>query len=116
MIFDKILDELMTPTGQAGPASAAYNRAMSGGGHALLGACAAVLIGGWGLWFGLGVAVAYWLAKERGDLTRGGGIFDGIEDALMVWIGTAYGPWWWLFLMAAVMAYIMALDAVRRLL
>lgn len=39
MIFDKILDELMTPTGQAGPASAAYNRAMSGGGHAAGGLC-----------------------------------------------------------------------------
>lgn len=44
----------------------------------------------------LGVAAAYWLLKERKDLTRGGGWRDGLVDAALVGVGAFYtGPRWW---------------------
>ena len=88
-------------------------RATTAGAHALLGACAA---SGGVWWLGMAVAAVYWLWKERADMARGGSWRDGVEDMACVWLGTAYGPWWWPFVMGAVMAYIMAMDAVRRLL
>lgn len=58
---------------------------------------------------------AYWWAKERGDLRRGGGVADGIMDAAAValgfWAGQALGPdaWWPIFAVnaAAVLPFAM---------
>ena len=110
----RIFAEIETPSNQIGPLHAAYERATQGIGHALLGACAAVLLGGYGLAFGLAVATAYWLIKERGDLRRGGAWADGIEDALLVCIGTYYGPWWWPLVLLAVAGYLMLMGAIRE--
>lgn len=87
--------EITTPTGQAGPLSAAYARAMSGVGHAVLGATFCAPLGASGIIMALAVAVIYWTAKERGDLRRGGLMWDGIEDALCVSLGAWYGVIWW---------------------
>lgn len=108
MILRLIIAELQAPNG--GPLAGPYLRAVTAGGHALLGACFAV--GGY-WWAGFAVALVYWLWKERGDLMRGGAVFDGLEDAAMVWLGTFYGPFWWPFLMIACMGYIMAAGAWR---
>ena len=112
-MIDLIWRELETPTGQIGPLSRAYNRAMSGLGHAMLGAAAAGVFGGWGLFFGLWVASAYWVAKERGDLRRGGALWDGMEDAVLVCVGTYYGPWWWPLVVLACAGYVMVMGARR---
>lgn len=42
-------------------------------------------------WAALVVGLGYWLIKERGDLKRGGGLRDGIEDAVFVAVGAAGG-------------------------
>lgn len=105
--------EINTPSGQVGPLSAAWGRMLSAGGHALLGAAAAAPFGVWGLGGALVAAVAYWLAKERGDLRRGGELWDGAEDALMVGLGFWYGVWWWPALILGAMGYILASAAAR---
>jgi hypothetical protein len=110
MILRLIIAELQAPNG--GPLAGPYLRAVSGGGHALLGACFATQ-GIW--WAGLMVAVVYWLAKEWGDLRRGGAILDGLEDTVMVWLGTWYGAFWWPFVIFGCMAYIMMAGAWRAL-
>ena len=109
--LDAIWREINTPSGQTGPLDAAYRRAVIGMAHALLGAAFAGLLG----WYGLGAAyllgLAYWLAKERGDLRRGGDVRDGLEDAVMVSLGTFYGPWWWPLVMIGCGGYLMAVEA-----
>ncbi len=60
------------------------------------------------------VAVVYWLAKERGDLRRGGGWLDGAEDAAMVSLGAWYGAAWWPALVIGAGAVMMVSGAVRR--
>jgi hypothetical protein len=109
-LFDRLWAEINNPRG--GYLAASHYRAVTGGGHILLGACAA---SGGVWWVGFAAALAYWLIKERGDLRRGGAWLDGAEDTLCVWIGTTYGPWWWPFMAVSVMGYIMAASAVRRL-
>lgn len=42
-----------------------------------------------------GVAVLYFLLKERRDLARGGGFLDSLIDAGGVALGALYGPGWW---------------------
>jgi len=105
--------EIETPSNQIGPLHRAYERAVIGIGHAMLGACAAVAFGGYGPPFALAVGGLYWLMKERGDLKRGGGLWDGVEDALMVTLGTYYGPAWWPPMIVATGAYLMAMGARR---
>lgn len=109
-LLGSIWREINDPNGGAlGPQ---YLRAVTAGGHAFLGACFAQDM--W--WAGLAVAVIYWLVKEWGDLGRGGTIRDGLEDTVMVWLGTFYvGPWWWPWLMVGCMAYIMAAGAWRAM-
>ena len=108
-LFDAIWDEIHNPHG--GRLAAAHARATTAGAHAVLGACAA---SGGVWWLGLAVAALYWLAKERGDLRRGGAWLDGAEDTLCVWIGTCYiGPWWWPVAVLAIMGYVMAMGAIR---
>lgn len=105
--MDPYLSEILTPSGQTGPKAQAYQRAVEAIGHALLGACvpalALWLAGDW--WTAaaaylvialrVGLAGLYWLAKEAGDLRRGGRLADGLTDTGMVWVGTLYGPGWW---------------------
>ena len=79
----------------------------------MLGAAVALPMGQYQWIFGLAVAVAYWLAKERGDLRRGGALWDGMEDAVMICIGTYYGPWWWPLVVLACAGYVMIMGAVR---
>ena len=95
MILSLIWAEINTPSGQAGPLSGAYRRAVEGIGHAVLGAAFCAYLDGWGLALAVPVAAIYWLAKERGDLRRGGRWLDGAEDAVMVGLGAWYGPAWW---------------------
>ena len=114
-MFRLILAELRTPSNQQGPLHGAYDRAVQGLGHAMIGAALAGVLGWYGLAAGLAVALAYWLAKEAGDIGRGGDVRDGIEDAIMVWLGCFYGPWWWPMLMLGCGAYLMVMGARRGL-
>jgi hypothetical protein len=112
-MIDLIWREIETPSGQSGPLSAAYLRAVVGMGHALLGAALSAPFGWYGLGAALALALVYWLAKERGDLRRGGDMRDGLEDALMVSLGAFYGPWWWPAVMIGCGAYLMLMGARR---
>jgi len=114
-VIHQIIAELKTPSGQTGPLHGAYDRAVQGLGHAMIGAAMASVLGWYGLAAGLAVALAYWLVKEAGDIGRGGDVRDGIEDALMVWLGCFYGPWWWPMLMLGCGAYLMVMGARRGL-
>jgi hypothetical protein len=113
VIFNTIIKELSTPSGQMGPASDAYLRAVVAGGHALLGAAICAWFGWWGLAVAVPLAVAYWWVKERGDLLRGGAFWDGLEDTVMVSIGAWYGVVWWPLVVLCCMGYIMAASIVR---
>jgi len=63
--------------------------------HAMVGAAFVSWFGLIGLFPALGLGLAYWTIKERGDLQRGGALWDGIEDALGVCMGGLYGmPHW----------------------
>ena len=115
---DLILAEIATPTGQVGPLGGAYLRAVSGIGHALLGAAFFAPLGLLGLGAPLIVraaivALIYWLAKERGDLRRGGSLWDGIEDAICVSLGAWYGAVWWPVAVLAAAGIILGSAAVR---
>lgn len=111
MILDDLFGEILTPSGQPGPMHKAYERAVEGIGHAMLGAGLVSLLGVWGLLPGMAVAAVYWWVKERGDLRRGGDWLDGIEDALMVSLGAWYGLWWWPAVMLGCGAYLMVMGA-----
>ena len=112
-VFSAIWAEINTPTGQTGPLSAAYARAMGGVGHAVLGAAFCAPLGVWGLGAALVLALIYWTAKERGDLRRGGRLWDGVEDATCVSLGAWYGVIWWPAAVLVAAAIIMASAAVR---
>lgn len=62
-------------------------------GHAMLGA--ALPIWGLGPAAALRLGLAYWLAKERADLKRGGSVRDGLTDTAFVAAGAFYGESWW---------------------
>lgn len=110
-----ILAELRAPSNRQGPLHGAYDRAVQGLGHAMIGASLACAFGVWGGAAAFALAVGYWLVKEAGDIGRGGDLRDGIEDAVMVWLGCFYGPWWWPALMLACGSYLMAMGARRAL-
>lgn len=112
-VLNTIWKEINTPTGQVGPLSAAYGRAMGGVGHAALGALFCAPLGVWGLAFALVMALAYWLTKERGDLRRGGRFWDGVEDAICVSLGAWYGVVWWPGAVLLAAGIIMLSAAVR---
>lgn len=105
--MNSIIAELFTPSGQTGEVSPAYRRAVIAIAHAVLGAALAQFLGGFGLAFALLLAVAYWLAKEWGDLKRGGALWDGVEDALMVSFGAWYGAPEWPLVILCAAGYIM---------
>jgi len=104
-----LLAELLRPS--AG--ESAYVRGVVGLGHAMLGAALVWPFGGYGLPCALAIGAAYWWVKERGDLTRGGALLDGLEDAIMVMLGTFYGAAWWPALMLACAGYLMLMGARR---
>lgn len=113
MILDDLFGEILTPSGQIGPLDAAYRRAVVGIAHAALGAAFCAPLGLWGLAPAMGLAAVYWLAKERGDLRRGGQVLDGAEDAVMVMLGGWYGPAWWPALVIGAGAVMMVSGAWR---
>ena len=112
-VIRKIIAELATPSNQVGPLDRPYRRALIGIAHALVGAVLVSALPGYGWPLGLALGAAYWLIKERGDLTRGGGIVDGLEDAVMVSLGAWYGPWWWPAVVLACGGYLMVMGARR---
>lgn len=91
--------EIDTPsTAASGPLHAAYERAVVGMAHMALGAALASLLplewAVWGALARLAIVAAYWLAKEAGDLRRGGTLADGLEDAACVGLGCwTFNPW-----------------------
>lgn len=104
--FARMLAELRRPsTLPPGAPHGAYDRMVIGLGHAMVGAALVVAVwplSGWGLMIArLGLALIYWMAKERGDLKRGGTVADGVEDTALVWLGAWYGPAWWPFAVLA---------------
>ena len=87
----------------------AYDRMVIGIGHAMVGAALVTLLPaafGLGVTLRLTVTLAYWALKERGDLTRGGTLVDGLEDTALVGLGTWYGPAWWPWAVLAVGVYL----------
>lgn len=94
-LFEAMLDELMRPSNASpGPLHGAYERAVIGIGHLVLGAAAAGILQP-NPWLSLGLASTYFVTKEVADLRRGGTPRDGIEDAACVGLGLFYmGQWW----------------------
>jgi hypothetical protein len=113
MLIRQILAELATPSNQVGSLDRPYRRAVIGIGHAIVGAALVSALPAWGWPLGLTLGAVYWLIKERGDLLRGGGILDGLEDAAMVSLGAWYGPWWWPVVILGCAGYLMARGAMR---
>jgi hypothetical protein len=109
-VISLIIAELRTP----GSGESVHHRATTAVGHAIVGAALVAPFGAWGLGAGLFLAVAYWWAKERGDLGRGGAVWDGLEDTVMVGLGAWYGAAWWPAVIVLAMGYIMAVAAWRR--
>ncbi|MDO5643693.1 MAG: hypothetical protein Q4G26_15075 [Paracoccus sp. (in: a-proteobacteria)] len=73
-----------------------YLWALIGLGHVMLGAMLQGLLGAAGAAARLGLAIGYWLIKERADLRRGGSLRDGLIDAGFVGVGAFYtGERWW---------------------
>lgn len=117
-----VLAELARPSDlPPGPLHAAYDRAVIGIGHAVVGAALAFplawadgTIGVAALIVARGaLAWGYFLAKETGDLRRGGGLRDGIEDTVLVWFGTMYGPAWWPVALLGIAGYLMLAGAAK---
>ena len=98
-LWQAFFDEIARPsTLPPGPLHGAYERAVIGMAHATLGAAGASLVAPqwavWGAGARLALVAVYWLAKERGDLTRGGTLADGIEDTACVGLGCfVWSPW-----------------------
>lgn len=87
----RLIREIMTPTD-----GSPYVWAVIALGHVMLGAALQGALGWTAAGARLAVAVAYWWAKERGDLRRGGSLRDGLIDAAFVGVGAFYeGPRWW---------------------
>ena len=109
--------ELMRPsTAPAGPLQAAYQRGVVGMAHGLLGAALVAILGPlWGMALRGGVALAYFAAKETGDLRRGGTFWDSIEDTAMVGLGAWFwGAAWWPLAMLGLGGAIMLSGAARH--
>lgn len=87
-----LLADILTPSARD---ETPYFAAVIFIGHAMLGAG----LDGMGLVGPLGgaagVAVVYFVLKERADLNRGGGLLDSLIDAGGVALGALYGPAWW---------------------
>lgn len=87
-----------------------YQWAVIGLGHVMLGAALQGLLGVTAAAARLALAALYWIAKERGDLRRGGSLRDGLIDAAFVGVGCFYtGDRWWpvaVMLTAAVGAWV----------
>lgn len=81
----RLLAEVMQPTD-----GAPYVWAVIALGHVMLGAALQGVLGATAAAARLGLAVAYWIAKERGDLRRGGSVRDGLIDAAFVGVGAFY--------------------------
>lgn len=111
-LIDRIWQQIEEPDSAAVP-SRAYIRAVIAIGHAMLGAAVCAWFGAWGLGLAVPLALVYWLAKERGDLTRGGTFWDGAEDTVMVSLGAWYGAVWWPALVIVSAGYIMAVATWR---
>jgi len=93
-ILDAMLAELFRPSDlPPGPLHRAYERAVIGIGHLVLGASIAGLLAP-APWASLGLAMLYFAFKEIGDLRRGGSLRDGIEDAACVGLGLFYAGQW----------------------
>jgi hypothetical protein len=106
---------LRTPSG-VGPINPAHHRAATLLGHVVIGAALVAVTGTTAAPVaGIAWAAGYWLVKERGDLRRGGGLRDGIEDAAAVLLGTAYaGEWWWPVAGLAAAGAVMLAETRRR--
>ncbi len=110
----RLIASIRTPSGGADPLALSHHRAVTAGGHALLGAAVAGPFGLYGLGAATLAAAAYWLAKEWADLRRGGRVWDGAEDTVLVALGFWYGTPWWPAMILACMAWVMAMDARAR--
>lgn len=111
-LIDRIFRQIETPDSAAVP-SRAYTRAVIAISHAMLGASVCAWLGPYGLALAVPLALVYWLAKERGDLRRGGTVWDGLEDTVMVSLGAWYGAVWWPALVILCAGYIMAVATWR---
>jgi hypothetical protein len=93
-ILDAMLAELARPSDlPPGPLHKAYERAVVGIGHLVLGAAIAGLLSP-APWACLALAGVYFAIKEVGDLRRGGTLRDGVEDAACVGLGLFYAGQW----------------------
>ena len=106
----RLIRDLLTPS----PGATPYQAGVMAMAHAVLGAAMVQTLGlGYGLATGLALALVYWLVKERGDLRRGGAIMDGLEDAVMVWLGAWYGAAWWPVMVCCAGLYVMVARGRR---
>ena len=81
----RLIREIMTPTD-----GSPYVWAVIALGHVMLGAAMQGALGWTAAGARLALALAYWWAKERGDLRRGGSLRDGLIDAAFVGVGAFY--------------------------
>lgn len=87
-----LIADILTPSARD---ESAYDKSVIAIGHVMLGATAAQWVPYYFAPAWLALMAAYWLAKERGDLLRGGSWRDGMWDTAFVGYGLLYGPWWW---------------------
>ena len=105
----RLIRDLLTPS----PGATPYQAGVMAMAHAMLGAALCASLGWYGLAPGLAASALYWLVKERGDLRRGGAIMDGLEDAVMVWLGAWYGAAWWPVMVCGAGLYVMVARGRR---
>lgn len=81
--ISRLVDEILTPSGF----ESGYGWSVIATGHVMLGAALAPV---WP------IALLLYAAKEAYDLRRGGRLWDGAADLLLVLVGMTYsGPWAW---------------------
>lgn len=118
-LIDAMLEELLRPSNQPpGPLHAAYERAVIGIAHLVLGAAVGGLLWPVAGWIDalcrLAVGLIYLAVKELGDLSRGGSVRDGIEDAALVALGLFYAGQWFAPLLALLIGAYLMLQGAKR--
>lgn len=106
----RVVAELMRPSNEQTP----YMRGVIAIAHAMIGGALSGAFGWHGTAASCAFFILYWIAKERGDLLRGGAWRDGVEDAIFVAMGPFYGAALWPAIVVMFSAAIMVIAEVKK--